>query len=251
MKWPRKRETLVPADAETVAIIVANVALAGRLDEHRRKRLVGLTNSLIDSKRWEATGDLALTPDVVVTIAANAAIPILELQPWVYRNAHWIVVHPSTTVSRGLRSGPASGTVDDEPLAIVGSASPQSGPLTFSWETVLQESRNPDLGRNVVIHEFAHKIDMADGFADGVPPSSDSDAAHWSSILAEEFERLEIGPTETVLGPYAWASPAEFFAVASELFFCKPGALRSTESELYRALADFYRQDPAGETAQS
>jgi Mlc titration factor MtfA (ptsG expression regulator) len=97
----------------------------------------------------------------------------------------------------------------------------------------------------VVIHEFAHKIDMIDGYTDGTPPLRGAELARWTTVVVDEYERAESRPSDAVLRPYAWSSPAEFFAVATEAFFCTPEPLRNAKPDLYRALGDFYRQDPA------
>ncbi len=245
MSWRRKNEPTALEAAEVDDIITRNVALAGRLGPDARGRLTSVTAGLITAKRWEATKGVELTPEVLVTIAANAAIPILELDDWVYRYVKWIIIHPSTTVSHGLRSGPTSGVFKDDPARIVGLATPNSGPLSLSWDASLAESRNPGTGRNVIIHEFAHKIDMSDGYSDGTPPVRGIDLERWTALLTSEYERSEPDDSDSVLRDYAWTSPAEFFAVATETFFCRPADLRAGKPDLYAALAGFYRQDPA------
>jgi len=97
----------------------------------------------------------------------------------------------------------------------------------------------------VVIHEFAHKIDMNDGYADGVPPLRGAALTHWQQVLRDEFHRTEGRDSDAVLRPYAWASPAEFFAVATETFFCVPTQLTAAKPVLYAALSDLYQQSPA------
>ncbi len=99
----------------------------------------------------------------------------------------------------------------------------------------------------MVIHEFAHVLDMGDGMADGVPPGVNRE--HWMNVLVPAFdnfcERVVCGH-ETVLDPYAAEGPDEFFAVASESFFVTPQALKEEQPALYRLLMSYYRQDPAG-----
>jgi Mlc titration factor MtfA (ptsG expression regulator) len=46
----------------------------------------------------------------------------------------------------------------------------EGGPVMLSWRDVRSSGRSAAEGYNVVIHEFAHVLDMADGLADGVPP---------------------------------------------------------------------------------
>jgi Mlc titration factor MtfA (ptsG expression regulator) len=101
---------------------------------------------------------------------------------------------------------------------------------------------------NLVIHEFAHKLDMLDGDADGVPPlHSGMSRAQWRAVLAEAYEhfcaRVERGAITTI-DPYAAEHPSEFFAVASEVFFAEPAVLRAAYPAFYDELCRFYRQDP-------
>ena len=200
---------------------------------------------MLRTKRWEAVVGSELTDEILVTLAANAAIPVLSFDLWPYRQVKSIIVRPTASISGGLRAGPVAGTFTDEPVGIIGEASPHSGPVSISWDAALADSRRPAYGRNVVIHEFAHKIDMNDGYADGIPPLRGDALAHWQHVLDDEFHRTEGRDSDAVLRPYAWASPAEFFAVATEAFFCVPTQLASAKPALYSALSDLYQQAPA------
>jgi len=44
------------------------------------------------------------------------------------------------------------------------------GPVILVWDDVKKGAQHPECGHNVVFHEFAHKLDMLDGDADGAPP---------------------------------------------------------------------------------
>lgn len=243
--WWRRNHRREELDAGVVADIVArNVAIAERMDDDAIERLCDLATHLVRHKEWEAIGGIDLTDEVLVTLAANAAIPILELGPDFYANVHAVLVHPTTRQTTGLRAGPTSGVVADDPVAIIGQASPHAGPVSISWDAALAESRDPAKGRNVTIHEFAHKIDMIDGYSDGTPPLRGEALGHWTQVLHDEYERSTPDPSDRVLRPYAWSNPAEFFAVATEAFFCTPHAVRKRKPDLYAALAEFYAQDP-------
>lgn len=236
-------------DAAIDAIISANVAIASRFRHDLRERLISHTAELAHDKRWEAVAGIELSDEVVITIAANAAIPILSFDTWPYRQVRSIIVRPTTAMFVGTRAGPAAGTFTDETVPIVGEAGPHSGPVAISWDEASSNSRHPALGCNVVIHEFAHKIDMNDGYADGVPPLRGEALTRWHELMADEFQRSEGRDSDLVLRPYAWASPAEFFAVASEAFFCTPEQLRAVKPGLYGALSELYQQDPTADWA--
>lgn len=196
-------------------------------------------------KRWEAAAGFSLTDQMIVTVAANATIPILGLGLFVYRQVNSIILHPTATITSGRRSGPTAGVVSDAEVHIVGLASPNSGPVSLSWDTALSGSRSPQHGHNVIIHEFAHKIDMSDGAADGVPPLRGPGLRQWEAMLSDEYEHSKTQKSDNVLRPYAWTNRAEFFAVATEVFFCQPRALRAAKLKLYERMSDFYVQDPA------
>jgi MtfA peptidase len=245
MPWWRSAHTPEIDSEQLDAVIDRNVALARRLDAPERELLAELTVELLRSKDWEAANGFALTPEITVTLAANAAIPILAIGLDVYNRVHTIIVRPTAARSTGLRAGPLAGTVSDEEVWTDGISLPDRGPVAISWDVAEYESRHPAAGRNVVIHEFAHKIDMSDGLADGTPPLRGPNLTNWAALLADEYGHHDHRPSDDVLRPYAWTNPAEFFAVATETFFCTPHDLAAAKPTLYRALADFYRQTPA------
>ncbi|MGB8860390.1 MAG: M90 family metallopeptidase [Ilumatobacteraceae bacterium] len=247
MRWRRSSHWSPPDEVAIDRVIRANVAVAAGFGDARRAQLIERTAALLREKRWEPVGDIELTDEVLVTVAANAAIPILSFDTWPYRQVRAIIIRPTTVVSAATRAGPAPGTYTDEVMGTVGEASPHTGPVAISWDTASWESRHPLQGGNVVIHEFAHKIDMNDGYADGVPPLRGDALSRWQQLLNDEFHRTDGRDSDEVLRPYAWSSPAEFFAVATEAFFCVPSRLLAAKPALYRALCDLYQQDPAQE----
>ena len=115
---------------------------------------------------------------------------------------------------------------------------------------MLHGARHPEQGHNVVYHEFAHKLDMLDGAADGTPPVADREQfADWVDVCSREFLRLRRLAGEghkTFLDSYGAESEAEFFAVATEEFFDRPIALKKHAPDLYHVLSAYYCQDPAG-----
>jgi Mlc titration factor MtfA (ptsG expression regulator) len=241
--WPRRNKQRVAADAVADAV-QRNVALAHRLSPDDHARLLELTAELIDGISWEGVG-IEVTDEIKATIAANAVFPVLAHDIYPYRTVRAVIVRPRATRSRGLRSGPAPGTVTDRPMVVDGEATARSGPLALSWDSVVYDSRHPQRGRNVVIHEFAHKIDMLDGDADGVPPLRGDELARWVQTIEDEWDREFGDEQDDALDPYAFSNHAEFFAVATETFFCLPGELAASRPLLYAALRDLYGQDPA------
>jgi MtfA peptidase len=241
MRWGRRRRGL-PDGADQ--IIEDNLAHWQLLDAEERDGLLGLTDWLLSSKHWEAARGFRIDDSIRVVIAVQAALLILGLTPDHYRLVSSVIVYPSSTVTTGERQGPA-GTRTDAPMAIHGLAQDQRGPVLVAWDQAQASARHPERGHNVVIHEFAHKIDMLDGLIDGTPPVARSDAKPWVEACTEVFDSLRAGRARPPLRPYGATNTGEFFAVATEAFFDKAVDLAANEPRLYRVLADFYRQDPA------
>lgn len=123
------------------------------------------------------------------------------------------------------------------------------GTVVLSWDSVKTGAANFNDGQNVTMHEFAHRLDQADGTSDGAPILEHSSAyASWARVLSKEYEQLQRSAgkkrRKTVLSKYGATNPAEFFAVATEAFFEKPKSLMKKHPELYEELMSFYKVDP-------
>ncbi|MGH9173499.1 MAG: zinc-dependent peptidase, partial [Vicinamibacterales bacterium] len=122
------------------------------------------------------------------------------------------------------------------------------GPVVLSWSTILDDVHGPRRGRNVVLHEFAHVLDMSDLSANGTPPlGSDAEYRTWRAVMTAEFRRLhrDARRGRTLLDTYGTTNEAEFFAVATECFFERPREMSRQLPQLYALLRGFFRQDPA------
>jgi len=239
-----------PFPPEWETFVLANVAHYCLLDDAERAELRAMIQVFLEEKHWEGCGGLDLTDEIRVTIAAQACMLQLGLPHDYYRNVQSILVYPSTVVPPEHNPGVFERV--DRPLAppvpIVGQALAQ-GPVILVWDSVLHGARHPEQGHNVVYHEFAHKLDMLDGAADGTPPlAGRAQFAEWVTVCSREFLRLrrlaEKGH-KTFLDAYGATNEAEFFAVATEEFFDRPVALRKHAPELYHVLSSYYLQDPA------
>jgi Mlc titration factor MtfA (ptsG expression regulator) len=122
----------------------------------------------------------------------------------------------------------------------------------LSWQDCLEGAAHADDGRNVVIHEFAHQLDQESGPANGAPlhvsDAPDYSPQRWSQVFHASYAQLQHQARTGHVGlldPYGAQDPAEFFAVASEVFFEQSAELRLEYPELYRELAGFYRVDPS------
>ena len=132
---------------------------------------------------------------------------------------------------------------------VLGTAHSDINIVALSWQSARHGGANWQDGRNVVIHEFAHKLDMLDDFVDGTPPlSCRKQHAAWVRIMTKEYEQLvdmDRRGKKTVLNKYGATNPAEFFAVSTETFFEKPRQMRKKHPELYEQLKTYFNQDPA------
>lgn len=210
-------------------------------------RLAEITDWLLRHKHWEAAHNFALTDEITVTVAVQAAMLVLGLDPADLREVSAIIVYPTAMQSRGVTAGPIPGTVSDGVIPILGEAHGSRGPLLLAWDETEAAARHPGHGHNVVFHEFAHKLDMLyDDIADGTPHLGGRvDPAHWTAVCNEAFDALQAGRHRPPLQPYGATDPAEFFAVTTEAFFDVPGSLVHHEPALYDIFGAYYQQDPA------
>ena len=206
------------------------------------RKLKDLALLFLAEKQLTAVHGLVLTDAMRVSIAAQACLPILELGLDWYAGWSGVVVYPGDFRVRRTEvdeDGVVHEWIDD----LAGEAMPR-GPVVLSWDATAH-----DPYMNVVIHEFAHKLDMLDGVADGKPPlHAGMDARAWQQAFAAAYQglcdALDRG-RDTWLDPYAAEHPSEFFAVISEAFFEDPRETRHRYPDVYDQLKLFYRQDPA------
>jgi len=220
------------------------------LNDSERVTLRQLVRIFISEKYWEGCGGIELTDEIRVTIAAQACLLLLGLPHNYYQNVETIIVYPSTVVPPHRKLGffeTALAPVES-PQPIIGQAMHQ-GPVIIVWDAALHGGRHPESGHNVVYHEFAHKLDMLDGMADGTPPLRDrQEYRNWVKICSREYLRLKHEAEQgrkTFLNVYGAYSEAEFFAVATEQFFDQPLLMMKNAPDLYNVLKEYYRQDPA------
>jgi len=239
-----------PFPVEWEAILRANVMHFRMLEDAERTELCAMVQVFLEEKNWEGCGGLELTDEIRVTIAAEACLLQLGLPHDYYRNVDSILIYPTTVVVPERQCGVFE-RIDspvDAGAAILGQAFSQ-GPVILVWDAVLRGARHPAQGHNVVYHEFAHKLDMLDGTADGTPPLTDCALfAEWVTVCTSELLRLRglaKKGHKTFLDAYGATNEAEFFAVATEEFFDRPLALRAHAPDLYHVLNTFYRQDTA------
>jgi MtfA peptidase len=244
----RRREKLRarPFPAAWREILERRVPYVRLLPRDLRRQLEQHMQVFIAEKSFVGCGGLEISDEVRVTIAAQACLLILNRKTGYYPSLAQILVYPGAFVIERLRAEP-SGVLQEQRQALSGE-SWTHGQVVISWEDVLEGAAVVDDGRNVVIHEFAHQLDQAKGYANGAPWLGRRDRyARWSQVMLAEFGRLQqrAATGEPSLFSYYGASnPAEFFAVVSEVFFEQPREMAAMHAALYEELRVFYRIDP-------
>lgn len=257
-------QALDALDARVWPSLLAQHAFLAGLDAQETETLRQHTAWILANKDFHGAHDLRVTPDMRRSIAVQAALPILGLDTSLYRGWTQIVVYPGGFLVQRTETDEA-GVVHEYEQASAGE-SWEGGPVILSWEDA---RAGTDAQANVVIHEFAHKLDQRNGGADGMPglhAHRDLDPRQWRAILDQAFDDFndwldeiealippDVDPesdaaagwyAELPLDPYAAQDPAEFFAVSSESFFIAPWAMAAAWPDWYQLLARYYRQDP-------
>ncbi|PHN77974.1 zinc-dependent peptidase [Pseudomonas syringae] len=245
--WRRQR-TLArhPVAEELWHKVCARLPILDGLSSGQHAQLRDACVLFLHDKHLSALPGVDLDDEQRLVLAAQAQLPLLNLGElnW-YQGFHEIVLYPDDFVSP-QRHRDASGVEHEWDGEHSGEAWLQ-GPVILAWPGVLS-SGDWD-GYNLVIHELAHKLDMLNGDANGLPPlHSDMQVTEWARVMQSAFDdlnrQLDHNPNaEPTIDPYAAEDPAEFFAVTSEYFFSAPDLLHSSYPAVYEQLKAFYRQD--------
>lgn len=231
-------------------ILERRFAVYRHLPPELRDRLHQLVCEFVNEKQFEACGGLKkITEEMRVLIAAQACLLLVgRPKDRVFPRLHSILLYPRAFRDRGRRVfGMEDG--DDSERDIRLGESWQTGSVILSWQSVKNGALGEDDGMNVVLHEFAHQLDQADGAGDGVPAlDAAGEYQDWEKIMSREYDALvdeaNDPRADPLLDPYGATNPAEFFAVATETFFELSEDLHEEHPELYKELRDYYGVDP-------
>ncbi|BCB27219.1 hypothetical protein SKTS_21050 [Sulfurimicrobium lacus] len=222
--------------------VTRRVLLLRRLDALQMAHLREMTTWFLDRKSITGAQGLEVTPSMKVAVAAQACLLILNLGVEYFDGWIEVILYPGAFRVNHAQMD-AIGLVHDEASALTGE-SWLRGPLILSWDDVDRDIFHLQPGHNVVLHEFAHKLDGLNGVANGMPPlRRGMSRKRWTEALSGAYDELcqQVAAGKSAfINPYAATSPAEFFAVLSEYFFTAPDILKNCCPTVHKQLTLFY-----------
>jgi len=209
-------------------------------------QLKQLIQVFIEEKRFVGLKGVEINDDIKVTIAAQACLLLLNRKTDMYPQLESILVYPHGFIKQ-QQNVHADGVHHTESSTLIGE-SWSFGKVVLSWSDTLKGAQIPDDGHNVVIHEFAHQLDQETGHANGAPIlGKNQNYDIWSKVLNDGFQQLRYKAQHgepSLFDYYGATNPAEFFAVASEVFFEQSAAFHAEYPTLYNEFKAYYRVDP-------
>lgn len=227
------------------SILRKNVPMVQNIPQRFIRELHTRILIFLDEKEIRGCQGLEITEEMRVTIAAQACLLLLNKPIDTYSGLYTVLVYPSSFRSHQQKQDEMGISSRKEQHRI--GESWTRGHVILSWKHSKEGGKKPFDGHNVVIHEFAHQLDQLDGYTDGVPYPVD-DRARWIETFQKRYQEIkeqwDKKGRKPFLRKYGVTNPAEFFAVASELFFECPKRLCTEYPEIYEELALFYKLDP-------
>jgi Mlc titration factor MtfA (ptsG expression regulator) len=236
-----KRSTITSAQWVEVC---ASLPLLRGLPSDEMQRLQELVILFCHHKIFEGAHGLVITQSMRLIIAVQACLPILKLGLEWYDGWVSVIVYPSGFAPKRVVRD-EFGVEHNVQSSLAGEAW-ERGPVVLAWDEA--ELAGIIDGHNLVIHEFAHKLDMQNGEANGFPPlHAGMDSIAWTRAFStgfEDFQHQCSRGKNIGIDCYGATSPAEFFAVLSEVFFERPEIIHRHYADVYEQLKQYYRQDP-------
>lgn len=244
-RWRRRRVLEQPFDSEWLEVVRETLPFFERMSEDERRQLLDLIKLFIAGKQFHGCNGQAIDDTIRVAIAAQACLLLLNRATSVFSGTRHILVYPDTYIHEGEVEGD-DGVVSTFTEDRLGE-SWREGKVILSWDDVLYGLEDFGDGENVVLHEFAHQLDVENGTQDGAPTLKHNDPAEWKAVMTAAFEALSESADhdeETLLDPYGATDPAEFFAVATETFFERAEEMALDHPALFGELRKYYCVDP-------
>lgn len=232
------------------AVVSAHPFLAWRCEEDQAA-LRTMAQAFLQTKEFHGAQGFAVTDEVAVSVAAQACLPVLRLGLKPYSGFVGIVMHEGPVLARREVTD-EQGLIHTWDEELVGEAV-EGGPVMLSWNQGAAPEDDRPTAFNVVIHEFAHLLDLGDGALNGIPAIGAELRHRWEHTLMSAFDRFDERSAcgyESVIDDYGAQDPVEFFAVTCEAFFTRPRALAAEMDALYACYRDYFRQDPAATSGE-
>ena len=247
LKQQRRRKiTATPFPPHQRAVLLRNVAHHSALPQELQARHEERLRIFFHEKTWVGCNGLNVTDEMKLTVSALAALVTLGFEKdWDFVRVKSILLYPSS-----FRSPNPEDDYEDDELGehIADGQAWYRGPVILNWSQVIEEARQPDLGYNVVVHEFTHQLDFLDGSTDGTPPLASKEMIEsWIKVMSAALERHRTSLAnrrQDFFSLQAGDSPTEFFSDAAEAFFCRPIDLCEYEPEVYALLSSYFQLDP-------
>ena len=229
---------LQPLDKTLIRLLETNVDYYHNLDAKGKKRFASHVARFLQYVNVEGVG-VDITDLDRVLVAASAVIPVFALGDWEYPNLTNVILYPDTFDAEYQFEGGNRNI-----MGMIGTGY-MNGQMLLSRSALHKGFSSASGAQNTAIHEFVHLVDKTDGATDGIPEHlmPHSYAEPWLKLMHQEMHRIKEGKSD--IDPYALTNEAEFFAVASEYFFEKPGRFEQRHPELYLQLSQIFRQTPA------
>lgn len=200
---------------------------------------------LLYEKYFEGCGGLQLTDEMKVVISAYASVLILEEKADYYGDLQSILIYPDdyfAPVSHQTEGGFIEEGYENRKGEYW-----QAGVIVLSWRDIESQlyGEQRRSGQNLIYHEFSHFLDDRYGLTAGIDHNGNTlRDDEWTNIIAKAYRDLRFTGKHSFLDRYGAESPAEFFSVATELFFERPEKLLQENKKLYILLQNFYGLDP-------
>lgn len=235
-----------PFPTEWMTILRRTLPWYDRMTRDEQRTLQNLIKRFLDEKVFVPCAGQPVNDAVRLSIAAQACLLLLHREDDDYADLKYILVYPAEfQVNRPVQDD--AGLVSHDNSILAGE-SWEDGRIVLSWDNVEEGMADLGDGYNVVLHEFAHQLDQATGFANGAPAlGSSRDYETWSGVMSDAFEQLqraaEVGQ-RSLFDYYGATDPAEFFAVATEVFYEQPAAMATEHPDVFGQLRGYYGVDP-------
>ncbi len=251
----RKQTSSLPIKPQDHATLGSSLWQGRMLSPARREKLIRWCRVFMEEKNWEGCNGLELTDEIRWSISAAAGLMVLAYDDWYFDRTQTILVYPAPYVAKedgrsSFLNGNLPAIMGEFPRA---GQTIYRGPVIVNWDDTYEACQHPNDGNHLVIHEFAHQLDMINSpFADGLPPLPSSiDEDRWRKEMKREFDGAR-GMVEqgyrVLINDYGLTQESEFFAVASEYFFQIPDELHQYHPNVFALLLQFYQLDLRRET---